>query len=484
VRRAAVPRLDVEPGERHASALRSCRPSTGEAQDPSRATRNRRPLVDDVEPAGLSGRRDMTALAGTESPSRAASVQRIVTPGGIEAWLVEDYAVPLLAIEFAFKGGAAQDPPGKPGTATLLAGLLDEGAGPFDADAFHRALDEDAIEISFSADRDILTGRMQTLSRNSVRAFELLRLAVCEARLDPEPFERVMRQMAASLKREANDPDYVAGRTFRALSYPNHPYGLPVRGDLASLTTIARGDLVEMRAAMFARESLAIAAVGAIDATTLAQHVDDVFGTLPEKATLAPVEPSSFSGEGTRKVVALDIPQSTIRFGRQGIGRRDPDFMPATVINHILGGGIFSARLFREVREKRGLAYSVYSQLVTYDNAAMLSGGTSTKNERAAESMSVIESEIASLARLGPTEEELDKAKKYLIGSYALRFDTSTKIAGQLVHLQTEGYDVDYLDERNKLIAAVTMEDAKRAAARLFGDGKLLVAIAGRPERM
>ncbi len=427
---------------------------------------------------------DMTALAGTESPSRAAAVQTIVTPGGIEAWLVEDYAVPLVALEFAFKGGASQDPAGKPGAATLLAGLLDEGAGSFDADAFHRALDEDAIEMSFSADRDILTGRMQTLSRNSARAFDLLRLAVCEARLDPEPFERVVNQMAASLKREANDPDYVAGRTFRALSYPEHPYGQPVRGELASLPTLGRADLVEMRAAMFARDTLKIAVVGAIDAATLARHLDDVFGPLRDKAELAPVSASGFAGEGTRKVVPIDVPQSTIRFGRQGIGRKDRDFIPATVVNHILGGGIFSARLFREVREKRGLAYSVYSQLVTFDNAAMLSGGTSTKNERAAESMSVIESEIASLATIGPTEEELDKAKKYLIGSYALRFDTSTKIAGHLVHLQTDGFDVAYLDERNKLIAAVTMEDAKRAAGRLFGDGKLLVAVAGRPEGM
>lgn len=120
----------------------------------------------------------MTALAKTESPSRAASVQKVVSKGGIEAWLVEDYAVPLIALEFAVKGGAAQDPQGKPGVATMLAGLLDEGAGPYDLDEFHRALDDHAIEMSFSADRDVLSGRMQTLSRNSNRAFELLRMAV------------------------------------------------------------------------------------------------------------------------------------------------------------------------------------------------------------------------------------------------------------------------------------------------------------------
>jgi zinc protease len=426
----------------------------------------------------------MTALAAAGTPSRASTVQKTVSKGGIEAWLVEDYTVPLIALEFAFKGGAAQDPIGKPGAATLLSGLLDEGAGVYDSEGFHRALDEDAIEMSFSADRDILTGRMQSLSRNSARAFALLQLAVTDARLDAESLDRVVSQIAAGLKREANDPDFVAGRSLRALAFPNHPYGLPVRGELSTLPTLTRANLMEMRAATFARDNLKIAAVGAIDAATLAGHLDDVFGRLSEKASLNLVAPGAFSGTGTRHVDRIDVPQSTIRFGREGLARRDPDFIPAMVVNHILGGGIFSARLFREVREKRGLAYSVYSQLVTYDHAAMFYGGTSTKNERAAESMAVIEKEILSLSDFGPTEEELAKAKKYLTGSYALRFDTSTKIAGQLVNLQSEGFGVEYLDERNKLIAAVTMEAAVRASKRLFGDTKLLVTVAGNPERI
>ena len=167
-----------------------------------------------------------------------------------------------------------------------------------------------------------------------------------------------------------------------------------------------------------------------------------------------------------------------------GLDRHDPDFWIAIVVNHILGGGVFSARLFREVREKRGLAYSVYSQLSSFEHSAMLSGGTSTKNERALESLSVIEEEIAKLSADGPTAEELEKAQKYLIGSYALRFDTSTKIAGNLVSLQMEDYDVSFLDERNELIRSVTLEQTQRVARRLFEGKKLLVAAAGRPVGM
>lgn len=426
----------------------------------------------------------MTALAAAQPISRASMVQKPVSKGGIEAWLVEDYTVPLIAIEFAFKGGASQDPAGKAGAATLLAGLLDEGAGPYDAEGFHRALDEDAIEMSFSADRDMLTGRVQTLSRNTARAFTLLRLAVADARLDQEPFERVVGQISAGLKRDANDPDFVAGRKFRALAYPDHPYGLPVRGTLSSLSRLAPADLRDMRASMFARDKLKISAVGAIDAATLCGHLDDVFGQLPENARLAPVAATSFCGSGSRHVMPIDLPQSTIHFGRQGLARKDPDFTAALVVNHILGGGVFSARLFREVREKRGLAYSVYSQLVTQEHAALFAGSTSTKNERAAESLAVIEKEIINLSEYGPAEEELEKAKQYLIGSYALRFDTSTKIASQLNSLQLEEFGVEYLDERNRLIASVTIEDARRAAKRLLGDGRLLVVVAGHPEGM
>ena len=426
----------------------------------------------------------MTETLKTEpkpSNSRAATVQQVVSPGGIKAWLVEDYTVPLVALELAFLGGASQDPSSLPGVATLLAGLLDEGAGPYDAEAFHRILEENAIELSFSADRDLFQGRLQTLARNKAKAFELLGLAIAEARLDPEPLERVKSQIAAGLKREINDPDYVANRTFRRIAYAGHPYGAPVRGDLDTVASLSRPHIADFRAANFGRDNLKIAVVGAIDAPTLAAYLDDVFGSLPQKASLLPVPDVLFAGEGQRKVTTIDLPQSTIRFGRQGIARSDADFIAATVVNHVLGGGVFSARLFREVREKRGLAYSVYSQLATQDHAAMLFGGTSTKNERAAESLEVIQGEIVSLAESGPSSEELDKAKKYLIGSYALRFDSSTKIAAHLVRLQAEGYGVDYLDARNKLIEAVTLEDAKRAAKRLFGDGSLLVTVAGRP---
>lgn len=426
----------------------------------------------------------MSAALTLETVSRAARVQHVRSPGGITAWLVEDYAVPLVALDFAMGGGAAQDPAGKAGATNLLASLLDEGAGPYDAQAFHQAIDDLAMHLSFGADRDHLSGHLMTLTRNLDKAFELLRLAVCEPRLDADPIARVRGQLAAGLRRELNDPDSMAARALRKASFPDHVYGLPVRGDLVSLDVIVRDDLVALLKTIVSREKLVVAAVGAIDAATLAAKLDLVFGALPAKSTLSETPAVTLSNVGETIIETLDIPQTTIRFARPGLARKDPDYVAATVVNHILGGGAFTARLFREVREKRGLAYSVYSHLQTFDRAAMVMGGTSTKNERAKESLDVIQHEIRDLADNGPLEDELLKAKKYMTGSYALSFDTSTKIASQLVHLQNEGFEASWLDERNKRIDAVTMADASRAAKRLFGDGRLLVAAAGKPVGM
>ena len=423
----------------------------------------------------------MTSTTQTGQKSRASTVQKVTSPGGISAWLVEDYAVPLVAFEFAFAGGTSQDVPAKAGATSMLAALLDEGAGDMDAEAFHRAMDDIAVEISYSADRDAFHGRMKTLVRHFDAARDLLKLTAQAPRLDDDAIERVRSQMLAGLRREAKDPDALAGKAWREAAFPNHPYGLAGRGTPDTVPAITRGDLLALRSAIMARSDLKVAVVGAIDAKRLAAALDDIFGELPAKNALTPIADIVISGLGTKTVIDVDVPQSTIRFGLPGIPRHDPDFWPGVVVNHILGGGVFSARLFREVREKRGLAYSVHSQLASLDHAALFSGGTSTKNERAAESLSVIEEEIAKLAAEGPSADELDKAQKYLIGSYALRFDTSTKIAGNLVSLQLDGHPVEFLDERNDKIAAVTLEDTLRVARRLFEGKKLLVAAAGRP---
>ncbi|MGL4322657.1 MAG: M16 family metallopeptidase, partial [Beijerinckiaceae bacterium] len=389
--------------------------------------------------------------------------------------------VPLVAMRFAFRGGATQDKHTLPGTAYMLSGVLDEGAGDMDAQAFHERMEELAVELSFNAERDYFGGSLRTLTRHAKDAFELAHLALNAPRFDASAVERVRGQIMAGLKHELKNPDAIGGRVFAEKAYPDHPYGRAVHGTLNSIPQISRDDLIALKQRIVARDNLIVGIVGAIDEHAAATAVDHVFGGLPERASLDPVQDIVFSATGARFGIDFDIPQSVIMFGRQGIARDDDDFIPAIVANHIFGGGVFQSRLFKEVREKRGLTYSVYSSLASYDHGAMLFGGTSTKNERAEEALAVIADEIAKFRADGPTELEVDKAKKYLTGSYALRFDTSSKIAGQLVQIQLDELGIDWMQRRNGLIHAVTRDDVLRAAQRLLGDGQLLVTVVGRP---
>jgi zinc protease len=417
------------------------------------------------------------------SPKSAVKVKTVVTPRGVTLWLVESYAVPLVSLEFAIRGGSAQDPPGKAGLGMLLAGLLDEGAGDLDAQAFQRALDEKAIEISFHSDRDAMSGRMRTLVKNLDRAAELLRLAINQPRFDEEPFIRVRENANARLRHDANDPGSMAAKAWKANAFPDHPYGQPTDGALDSLALIERADLAAAAKRLLARDQLVVAVVGAIDEKSAGDLVDKAFADLPAKADLKPVAAAAFAGLGTIDVIPLDVPQSTIRFGRPGLMRDDPDYIASVVASHVLGGsGNMTSRLFREVREKRGLAYTVFGNFYAYDHGAYYYGGTTTKNERARESFDVAAHEIRDVALKGLSEEELEKGKTYLIGSYPLRFDTSVKIAAQLVHIQLEGRSPEWLVERNIEIAAVTGESLKRAAERAFGDGSLYTTVVGKPE--
>ena len=413
----------------------------------------------------------------------AVNVEVVVTPRGLKLWLVRSHAVPLVSLEFAMRGGAAQDPAKKAGLSALMAGLLDEGAGDLDSQAFHRALDEKAVEMSFHCDRDHWSGRMRTLTKNLDRAAELLRLAVNAPRFDEEPFERVREHMNARLRHDANDPATLANRNWKAKAFPHHPYGQPADGSLETLARIERADLVNAAAHGIARDELMIAVVGAIDEKGAAALIDKAFGDLPAKGDLKAIADAEFAGLGTIDRVDLDVPQSTIRFGRPSLRRDDPDFIASIVAAHVLGGsGNMTSRLFREVREKRGLAYTVFGAFYSLEHGAYFYGGTTTKNERARESFDVAAAEIRDVALNGLNEQELKKGKTYLIGSYPLRFDTSAKIASQLIHIQLERRAPDWLIQRNREIAAVTMKSVKRAAHRAFGDGALHTTVVGRPE--
>ena len=424
----------------------------------------------------------LLALAAPTPSQAAAKIQHLISSGGIEAWFVQDATVPLIAMEYGFGGGASQDPSDQPGVANMVASLLDEGSGELDSRTFHERLERRAIELSFTASRDHLRGSLRMLKDNRDEAFELLRTALTSPHFDAADVERIRAQVMSGLRRETSNPGSLANRKFLEVAFPNHPYGRPVNGTLESVPDIQVPDLKNYVRRVLAKDTLKIAVVGDVDPATLGRLLDQTFGALPAKGDLAPVADIEATKPPQRFFIPLDVPQTLVTFGGPGIKRDDPKFMAAYVANHILGGGGLSSRLYKEVREKRGLAYSVSEYLLWMEHSALFVGNTGTRADRAGESVDAIEREVRRMAEQGPTQQELEEAKSYLKGSQMLALDSSSKLAGALLQYQIDRLGIDYIERRNALVDAVTLDDAKAAAKRLWGQGLNTVIVGRTPQ--
>ncbi len=420
------------------------------------------------------------AFAGA---ARAFTIQEVTSPGGIKAWLVEEHAIPLLAVEFSFRGGSAYDPTGQEGVSEFLTGMLDEGAGDMLSDDFQKKRDRLAFRMSFDAGDDFFEGSFQTLTRNRAESVELLRLAITEPRFDADPLERVRRQFLLNLQEDQQDPQSIAWRAWFSAFLPDDPYSRPGRGTEASMRAISAADLRAAPRRIFNRAALQVAVVGDISATELGLLLDQIFGGLPLEGVDQTILPAARPVPGPDLMItSRDMPQSVIVFGHEGILRSDPDFMAAYVMSEILGGGGLTSRLTEEIREKRGLTYGVSFGLLPMQRTGVYAGVLQTKNESAGEALDLARKVIARYAEEGPTQAELDEAKTYLTGSYALRFSSNAAIANQLLGLQQQNLGIGYVETRNAKVEAVTLEQVKAQARRLLHPDRLIVSVVGRPE--
>jgi zinc protease len=423
----------------------------------------------------------MTPLAPTPSQA-AAKIQHLVSPGGIEAWFVQDATVPLIAMEYSFAGGATQDPADKPGVGNMVADLIDEGSGDLDSNTFHEHLDRRAIELSFTSTRDSFRGSLRMLKDNRDEAFDLARMALTSPHFESTDVERIRTQILSGLRRDTSSPNALASRKFLEMEFGDHPYGRQSTGTLESVPTITVADMKDYVRRVLARDTLRIAVVGDVDPATLGKLLDQTFGGLPAKASLTPVADVTASKPPQRAFIPLDVPQTVVTFGGPGFKRADPNFMAGYIVNHILGGGTLSSRLYHEVREKRGLAYSVFESLLWMDHSALFVGNTGTRADRAGETVEAINKEVRRMAEDGPTQLELDEAKSYLKGSQMLALDTSSKLASALLQYQLDKLPIDYIEKRNAIVDAVTLDDAKKAAQRLWGQGLVTVIVGRAPQ--
>ncbi len=424
----------------------------------------------------------MLLLVFVAVPSRAFAIQEVRSPGGLTAWLVEDHSIPLIAMSFSFQSGSASDPAGKEGVATFLTGMMDEGAADLDSASFQKARDDLGFRMSFNAVLDNFEGTFQTLSSRKDGAFGLLHKAITAPRFDAAPLERMRQSFTLGLGRKNDDPEQAAFVAWMKQALPGDPYATDSDGTVASLAAMTSQDLKDAHHRIFSRTGLKISVVGDMDAASLAKLLDQVFGDLPkgEVQTLPPAKP--FAGAGQVKIIARDIPQSIIVFGHEGPMRDDPGFIPAFVMSEILGGGGFGSRMTEEIREKRGLTYGVGASFNPLQRAGLYIGSLSTRNEKAGEALTLVRQVMRDMADKGPTQAELNEAKTYLTGSYALRFTSNSVVASQLLGIQQQGLGINYVETRNSKIDAVTLDQAKAEAKRLLHPDRLFVTIVGKPE--
>ena len=415
-------------------------------------------------------------------PADAMRIKEVTSPKGIKGWLIQDKTVPLFTMNFAFRGGAALDPVGKEGLADFVSSLLDEGAGALKAQAFQAKLENNSIAMRFGAGADSFSGSIGALLEYRGLAADLLRMALTGPRFDAEPVKRIRGQHLSSVRRRAERPGYTARRAWKVAVFKDHPYGRDLDGTEASFKAINVSDLKQFVAKRFARDVLVVAAVGDIDEAAFGQMMDRAFSGLPARAAPANLPEAKIGGAGKVIVTERDIPQSVAVFGHGGIKRKHPDYYAANIVNYVLGGGGLTSRLATEIREKRGLAYSVHSRLVTMEHAGIITGRVATANARVAESLALIRQQWARIAKDGITAEELKDAKSYMTGSFFTRLNSTGRIARVLVSIQLQDMGIDYLARRNRLIDAVTMDQVRRVARQLFKADDLTISVVGRPE--
>jgi zinc protease len=425
----------------------------------------------------------VTALA---LPARAAfQVQRVVSPGGIEAWLLEDHRVPIMALNLSFRGGAALDPDGKEGLALMTASLMDEGAGDLTANVFQKELADDSIGFSFGADQDSFEGVLKTLTLHRDRAFALLAMALAKPRFDADAVERVRNEMLTSIASSMSSPNWVARRKLMETLYPGQPYGRPSNGTIASIRAIQLADLRRFIKSRIGRDQLLVTAAGDITPAELGPALDTIFAGVPAKAAPFHIPDMTAKATGDTITVTRPIPQTVILMGEPGIERSNPDWFAGQVVNYALGGGGFSSRLMEDVRgagAKKGLSYGFSSNFVPYQYSGLVLAGGSTKNATAGEVLDIVKTEFGKVHQDGITETELNEAKTYISGSFPLSLTSTERLSSLLMQLRVNDLGIDYLDKRDAQIDAVTLDDAKRVSEKLLDPAKLTTILVGQPQ--
>ena len=418
-----------------------------------------------------------------EMPFSVPQVREVTASNGVKAWLIEEKSTPLIAVSVLFNGGAASDPKRLQGLTPMAAAVLSEGAGRYKSEQLNQILAEKAIELDFSSGADYISAELTTLRQNRDEAFDFLRLALTKPRFDKRALKQARERILAAVKARKGNPNAAAYERFLKLVFKNHPYGriMPSADGVKAVTRASLKRLVRRR---FARDNMVVGVAGNISESELKALLEKTFSDLPEKAVLPDIPDFIPDLTARTDVLTMDAPQSAAVFGHAGIPRSDPDYYAALLVDYSFGGGGFASRLFDKVREKNGLAYNVSTFMLPLKHSPMYIGTLASDNAKIAGAIDIVKAEWAKMAQSGQTVKELKDAKTYLTGSFPLSFTSSAGLASFLAALQDNGEGIDYLQNRNALMNAVSLSDARRVAARLLAPESLFFVVVGKPANL
>lgn len=421
-----------------------------------------------------------TAATAYSLPACAVTVRTVAGPTGVETWLGEEHALPMVAFEISLPAGSTYDPLSRQGLADMTASLLDEGAGDLASDAFKEALESRAIRLQARADRDYLVITLTSLSENAGEAVRLTALALAHPRFDAAAVERVRAAALARLKQEDQNPARAAVKAWYAAYFGEQAYAHAPDGSASGINAITPSDLGDFASAHFVRGGIKVAVAGDITEAALKRDLQQLFLALPDRNIAPSPKPAETGKPGLRSIPRNEAAPVAV-FGMAGPMRSDPDYIAAYVANEIFGGGTFSARLMDEVRDRRGLTYGIETHLDDFRSAAVIVGEVQSDKTKIDTALKVTENEMMRFAQNGATAKELSDAKTYLTGSYPLTLDSDAKIARTLSQYQRSGLAADYVAKRNALIDAVSLSKVNEVAKKYFDPSRLVVVMVGTP---
>ncbi|MCL2874845.1 MAG: insulinase family protein [Betaproteobacteria bacterium] len=418
------------------------------------------------------------ALASGIAPA-TPRIEQWTAPTGAKVYFVASHELPMIDIQIDFAAGNAFDPPRKSGTASFTHALLDAGAGNLD----EQAISERAADLglilggSTSEDRASLTLRTLSAARERDESVALAATILARPRFPAEVLERERIRALANLREALTKPAVLATRAFRAAIYAGHPYG--VVSDEESLSVITREDLIAFHAHYYSARNASIAIVGDLDRATAEKIAIALTQYLPAggKVETLPVPPQP----GKTQIARITNPsaQAHILIGQPAMSRDDPDYFPLLVGNHILGGGGFTSRLMREVREKRGLVYDIHSYFEPRRVLGPFQIGLQTRGTQNALALDVVRATLSTFITEGPTEKELQTARDNLVNGFGLRLDSNAKILNNISIIGFYGLPLDWLEQYPRAVSAVSREEIRDAFARRVNQDRLITVIAG-----